>query len=216
MTAQEIIEKIRAKIERLKGQLIRGACAAQIQMETSCKDEAYDEMLSILSDLEKEEKPSEGLEEECLNPFKLVAGCIDDTLKEKAKEVFANEIEDEINRWMGSTDCLPEDVGITPLPKVMEIVERTARHFAKWQREQMISALKNDGDLPIEFIDKFHEIDRNAFQNGQANMREQMMKEAVEGEITKDNRGNNVIRTGVFNNGFEIGDKVRLVIVKED
>ena len=49
---------------------------------------------------------------------------------------------------------------------------------AKWQKEQMISALKNDGDLPIEFIDKFHEIDRSAFQNGQKNMKEQMMKEA--------------------------------------
>ena len=42
------------------------------------------------------------------------------------------------------------------------------------------------------------------------------MKEAVEGEIIKDNRGNNVVRTGVFNNGFEIGDKVRIIIVKED
>ena len=46
--------------------------------------------------------------------------------------------------------------------------------------------------------------------------KEQMMKEAVEGEIIKDNRGNNVVRTGVFNNGFEIGDKVRIIIVKED
>lgn len=59
-----IIDQIKAEIERLKGQLIRGACAAQIEMETSCKDEAYNEMLSILSDLEKEEKPIEGLEEE--------------------------------------------------------------------------------------------------------------------------------------------------------
>ena len=49
-----IIETIRAEIERLKGQLIRGACAAQIQMETSCKDEAYDEMLSFLDTLEEE------------------------------------------------------------------------------------------------------------------------------------------------------------------
>lgn len=68
MTAQEIIEKVRAEVNRLKKQLVRGACAAQIEMETSCKDEAYDEMLSILSDLEKEceEKPTpaEGLDME--------------------------------------------------------------------------------------------------------------------------------------------------------
>ena len=45
---------------------------------------------------------------------------------------------------------------------------------------------------------------------------DEMMKEAAEGEITKDNRGNNVLRVGVLNNGFEIGDKVRIIIVKED
>jgi uncharacterized small protein (DUF1192 family) len=57
------IEKIKAEIERLKGQLIRGACAAQIEMETNCKEEAYDEILSFLSTLESE-KPIDGLEEE--------------------------------------------------------------------------------------------------------------------------------------------------------
>ncbi len=48
------IEKIRAEIERLKGQLIRGACAAQIEMETNCKDKAYNEVLSFLDTLEEE------------------------------------------------------------------------------------------------------------------------------------------------------------------
>ena len=61
-----IIETIRAEIERLKGQLIRGACAAQIEMETNCKEEAYDEVLAILDTLE--EQPVE-LEEEIENYF---------------------------------------------------------------------------------------------------------------------------------------------------
>ena len=46
-------EKLKAEIERLKGQLIRGACAAQIEMETNCKEEAYDEVLSLLDTLEE-------------------------------------------------------------------------------------------------------------------------------------------------------------------
>ena len=47
--------------------------------------------------------------------------------------------------------------------------------------------------------------------------KEQMMKKAVDGEIAKDNRGNNVLRVGLFNNGFEIGDKVRVIVLpKED
>lgn len=46
-----IKDQIRAEIERLKSQLIRGACAAQIEMETNCKDEAYNEVLAFLDTL---------------------------------------------------------------------------------------------------------------------------------------------------------------------
>jgi hypothetical protein len=42
-----------------------------------------------------------------------------------AKEV---DLEEEIDRWQGC-EAFPEGVGITPLPKAMEIVERTAKHF---------------------------------------------------------------------------------------
>ena len=84
----------------------------------------------------------------------------------------------------------------------------------------MISALKNDGDLPIEFIDKFHEIDRTAFQNGQANMKEKMMKEAAEGVVCYGSKGAYIetdflgeYDTDVYGNP---GDKVRIIIVKED
>ena len=56
----------------------------------------------------------------------------------------------------------------------------------------------------------------DAFIAGAKWDRRQTLKEAVEGEITKDNRGNNVLRAGFLNNGFEIGDKVRVIIVKED
>lgn len=54
MTTEELLRTIRAEIERLKGQLIRGACAAQIEMETNCKDEAYNEVLSFLDTLPEE------------------------------------------------------------------------------------------------------------------------------------------------------------------
>ena len=42
-----------------------------------------------------------------------------------AKEV---DLEKEINYWQGC-EAFPEGVGITPLPKAMEIVEKTAKHF---------------------------------------------------------------------------------------
>lgn len=49
-------EKLIAEIKRLKGQLIRGACAAQMAMETNCKDEAYNEVLSFITSLQQEQQ----------------------------------------------------------------------------------------------------------------------------------------------------------------
>lgn len=48
-------DRITAEIERLKGQLIRGACASQVSMETNCKVEAYNEVLSFLDAIEAKE-----------------------------------------------------------------------------------------------------------------------------------------------------------------
>lgn len=48
-------EKVVAEIEKLKRQLLRGACSSQISMETNCKEEAYDEVLSFLDTLEVKE-----------------------------------------------------------------------------------------------------------------------------------------------------------------
>ena len=42
-------------IEKLKSNLIYGACASQIAMETRCKEEAYNEVLSFINTLETKE-----------------------------------------------------------------------------------------------------------------------------------------------------------------
>lgn len=47
-------EKIREEIERLKSNLIHGACSSQIAMETRCKEEAYNEVLAILDTMQEE------------------------------------------------------------------------------------------------------------------------------------------------------------------
>ena len=44
-----------AEIEKLKGQLLRGACSSQIYMQTRCKEESYDEVLSFIDTLEVKE-----------------------------------------------------------------------------------------------------------------------------------------------------------------
>ena len=48
------VQKIRNEVEKLKSQLLRGACSSQIAMETRCKEEAYNEVLSVLDTMQKE------------------------------------------------------------------------------------------------------------------------------------------------------------------
>ena len=53
----KLIDKstLAAGIEKLKSNLIYGACASQIAMETRCKEEAYNEVLSFLDTFEVKE-----------------------------------------------------------------------------------------------------------------------------------------------------------------
>lgn len=48
------VQKIREGVEKLKSQLLRGACSSQIAMETMCKEEAYNEVLAILDTMQEE------------------------------------------------------------------------------------------------------------------------------------------------------------------
>ena len=48
------VQKIREEVERLKSNLIHGACSSQIAMETRCKEEAYNEVLAILDSSQEE------------------------------------------------------------------------------------------------------------------------------------------------------------------
>lgn len=63
------IQKIREGIEKLKSDLIHGACSSQVAMETRCKEEAYNEVLAIL-DTMQEESVSEDFEKALASEWK--------------------------------------------------------------------------------------------------------------------------------------------------
>jgi hypothetical protein len=102
-----IKDQIRAEIDRLKSQLIRGACAAQIEMETNCKNEAYNEVRAFL-----------------------------DTLPEQPVEELEEEIKKYFDGWgeIGDGDSIitkdSDYVGLKDLPNI-------ARHFAEWGAEHL-------------------------------------------------------------------------------
>ena len=137
--------------------------------------------------------------------------------RQRAEESVPNDLEEAAVDIADALLSKPKDYALSAKADYWNGVHDGTIAGAKWQKEQMISALKNDGDLPIEFIDKFHEIDRTAFQNGQANMKEQMMKDAVEG-VVFGNVYEHWVETGIDEklSYLNPGDKVRVIIVKED
>ena len=182
MTNAELLAKIKAEIERLKAKYRKDMYKSN--HEGLASGYKIEAYNELLSFLStlESEKPVP-------NDIEEAAVDIADALLAKPKDYVLSA---KADYWNGAHDGI-----ITG---------------AKWKKEQMISALKNDGDLPIEFIDKFHEIDRTAFQNGQANMRKQMMKEAVEGEYGYfSNASKTILPSEKLN--IKEGDKVRIIVL---
>ena len=223
MTNAELLAKLKAEIERLKPKL-RKIGGKDATMTTDQVRNKFNALLSFLSTLESE-KPmnQEGLEEEYKDYVendpvysKLVnrnaglgiarhfyeLGCtrtaekFDDIEynRQRAEESVPNDLEEAAEEYSKDYESGPNRIAINAFIA-----------GAKWQAEQ------DTRDMYMSDNRHFQKV----YELGKKDMKEQMMKEAVEGEITKDNRGNNVVRSGVFNNGFEMGDKVRIIIVKE-
>ena len=85
--------------------------------------------------------------------------------------------------------------------------------FCEYAKNRFIAGAKWQAEQDQETIELAED---HAYLAGAVNEREKILSEAVEGEITKDNRGNNVVRAGVFNKDFEYGDKVRVIVLKKE
>ena len=110
--------------------------------------------------------------------------------KKKKENDFLRTFDEEFKRYFHS--AVPYD----------KIYYNIARHFAEWQKQQMKETLQTE------------------YEKGLFDMREEMMKDAVEGEIGDIMP---LIEVGEMNNylnyvkahKLKIGDKVKIIIVKE-
>ena len=136
-------EKLIAEIERLKSQLVRGACASQIVMETACKEEAYNEVLAFIDSLPAESSDFEAEWERYSASRKddMRTNAVTMNVKEVAlyfakwgrKQVLtakpSEELEEEIHRYfkeLEKSDCVSN-------------TRRLAKHFAEWGAEHLKS-----------------------------------------------------------------------------
>lgn len=199
MTNEELIAKIKVEIER------------QIKLHDSLASNAESEMIANL-----EIGAAQALED--ILPFL-------NTLESEKPICSFDELDHEADDWI---DVLRADSGTNDDWNIGDIY-RTAQHFAKWgaewQKEQsLMESHKAWMDHKSSMIKQIEKAEWRGYDKGLADGivlgKEQMLKEAVEIEVwnyssCKDLRALPLWGIDKFNN-LEDGDKVRVIIVKED
>ena len=148
----------------------------------------------------------------CMGALSSIIDYIDSIPKESGCEVNcttkSEDLKEEIERWIKKKHFI--------FTEIDEIIE-TASHFAEWQKQKDFEELlKSD-------MSKFNEY----YEKGRFDMREEMMKDAVEGQIYREYIGDDGISIAFGleaylnehnpkHNKLHDGDKVKIVIVKEE
>ena len=223
------VQKIREEVEKLKSQLLRGACSSQIAMETRCKEEAYNEVLAILDTMQEEpvsmwhdpskETPTQGSnilmvrkEEEDTN-FPPIAGCFHGTNSRLDGRNWGyyngfcyNEIEPPI-KWAYIDDILN-----------LSNVERTAKNWKEPVSEDL-----------GEYIDKlskqfpevsFAKLSRIAVRVAKW-QKEQMIAKAIDVKVKVDAGGYPYIpQMELYDYDKDVplakaGDRYKMILIKE-
>lgn len=207
MTNEELIAKIKAEIEmRIKEceatyPKDKGGYWFPEQEEAYAIAEEYKQLLSFLGTLEDGDM---------------------EIVNDLTSEVPTRAVQLPDGRWVteafANNDCI---YGRKPEERHCEYCSANCSTGHDFQRtkglDEAANAYSNEhNDDCFDAIGSVCPHIIEAFKAGAKWDRQQMLKEAVGGEITKDNRGNNVVRAGVFNNGFEIGDKVRIIILPKE
>lgn len=204
------VQKIRNEVEKLKSNLMYGACSSQVAMETRCKEEAYNEVLSIMDSMQEEPK-------ECMYSTANFTNADRLTLCKDCEELckynqktaaeslgISQEVYDEIvdKCLYGSEVELVDDGDLPKEEPVSEDLEAAidnylATYFGGEKEKQEWPFLKK---MAIHFA---------AWQ------KQQMIKKAFSVEIGKQRPDYKCVLNGNFFK-YDTGEKVKVIIIKEE
>ena len=213
------VQKIREEVERLKSQLLRGACSSQIAMETMCKEEAYNEVLAILDTMQEEPKQCmyskdnyteedrkvlcEGCEEKCkFNQVKesAILQHKEKSCKENGNSLTQETVSEDLGEYINKLSKQFPEVSFAKLSRI-------AVRVAKWQKQQFEKErLKHcDGltdeqaQIESDFVTQ-HLKDNNrtptfidAIEYGMKMQKEQMMTKSIEAVVSQVPCSNEII-----------------------
>ena len=213
------VQKIRAEIERLYNQSLedenrqadRGLeCAANVSYG---KSKACKELLSFIDSMQEE--PT-------------IPDIVDEHWWEMLGEEPANEdLEKEIEIYMGTNLECHSDALRYPIESWGI---KIARHFAAWQKEQDKQWLaenhkhifaKGRDSMKQQILDSNTTLQRT-FELGKQEMKQQMMKEAVNGTFSFGELADGTPIDSIFvldkeaRSKYKEGEKVKLLIIKEE
>ena len=226
MNNKDIIAKIKAEIERLKEKAERRPHATPLEgFECMGKIKVCNELLSFLDSLESE-KPEKGIDvtDFCKPIDPGIAQCIADhsweMLGEDEKHI-PKDLEEAAKKYATEWHENPDGSAWKPYFEVSAIKAFIAG--AKWQADHTPlpedTVLFNKGVAEgrrlaeEEQADLFTIVALDAAQRA----REQMLKEAVEGEVESFSDMHQEVTIPLNPTMFKVGDKVRIIILpKED
>lgn len=140
----------------------------------------------------------------------------EEVVRTEQGEVLARKSEEEIPNYLNEV----ADYARRQVEELLIVIKKyddySDEQIEELRTHLMAMFLEGTGWQKEQDKETIELAEEHAYLAGAVNEREKMMKEAVEGEITKDNRGNNVVRAGVFNKDFEYGDKVRVIVLKKE
>ncbi len=195
------IEKIKAEIERQRS-FIEGLFIEGDNSFYDGQDDAYNHLLAFIDSLPDENNPE---------PYNPVYD--EDYLNEKIAKATKSWGGVDVNKMLadcrGYEEKPSEDLN-DEIKKFIEeygyergsdklLIAIVARHFAEWQEKQ-----------DLKWAGEIH-------KNGYNLCKEQMMKDAVEGEVIYDLGGFFRIKSEAIDGAkYKVGSWVKLIIVKED
>lgn len=233
------VQKIRKGIEKLKSQLLRGACSSQVAMETRCKEDAYNDVLALLDTMQAStswiDKLKTKLDSLSKENFKQVRKKHE---TEEKEEPVSNELEEAAKHYLYS-NILYDDVYVGN-PTDKDCIEMF-KAGAEWQKEQDYFKIIYPRIITEGTIEQYaHQVAydmsndwaidnptwndvQNACKLGAKWQKQQMMKDAIEAEIINWASMFTSIKVieperaeAMIKEKFDIGDKVKLIIVKEE
>lgn len=131
----------------------------------------------------------------------------------ESEKPMQEELEEEIERYLPN---IPEN----PYNEELRVF---ARHFAKWQKEQdEISKVNYEGARAVydNTVQHLQEKIDEKYELGKKDMKEQMLQDAVEGEVYKFGevayvKERNNAELTKYLSQFNNGDRVKIIVIHE-